>query len=62
MTFRCKNRSLCNYGHIYKVKIEKKYYNGYEVDWNGKKMSVPKSDIEILEISEEEKNIPVCMD
>ena len=59
MKFRVKNCTLCEYGKVFDGKVVARYVNGYKVDIGNDVAFIPKSDMEILEISEEEKNFPI---
>ena len=61
MRFRCRNKTLCTYGKEYDVEILVKYVNGWKVRLkdNGDTGWVQKCDAEVLEMSEEEKNMQI---
>lgn len=60
MTFRIADAMLCNYSKVYEVEVVERYLNGFKVRFdNGDIGYVPKSDIKIYDISEEEAHMPI---
>ncbi len=61
MKFKIKeSRNFNNSGEVYEAPIVARKLNGYKVlDPNGNETFICISDIDILELSEDEKNIPI---
>lgn len=61
MTFRVrKDRFFCNGGEVYTATVVARKLNGYKVlNPDGEPTFVCFDDIEILDVSDEEKNMPI---
>lgn len=61
MVWRCKNKGLNSYGKIYDTEVVERFVNGFKLKLksNGDTAFVVRSDMEILEATEEELTMPI---
>lgn len=59
MIFAVTKQWLNDTGRIYEAKVIKRFLNGFLVERNGITVPIMKDDIEIIEISEAEKKLPL---